>query len=51
MNMDVMFGDASAFNQDLSGWCVFYFSGLPGNFQAGVINWTLPQPVWGTCPQ
>lgn len=49
-NMDVMFYNALAFNQDLSGWCVTRIQSEPNNFDTGAASWTLPRPVWGTCP-
>ena len=49
-NMEGMFYNAVSFNQDLSGWCVSQFSTKPVGFDFGTSNWTLPQPVWGTCP-
>ena len=49
-NMDRMFWNASSFNQDLSGWCVKLIPTKPHLFDHGADNWTLPQPVWGTCP-
>ena len=45
-----MFYDALPFNQDLSGWCVTKISSKPGDFDSGAAGWTLPRPVWGTCP-
>ena len=48
--MDEMFDRASSFNQDLSGWCVTYFSSMPSSFDDDADSWTLPRPVWGTCP-
>jgi surface protein len=48
--MEAMFLNAVSFNQDLSGWCVANFVEQPPSFDAGAINWTLPRPVWGTCP-
>lgn len=48
--MDNMFWDATAFNQDLSGWCVRHIDSSPEHFDLGADNWTLPRPVWGTCP-
>jgi len=48
--MDYMFFKASAFNQDLSGWCVTNFpTGLPA-FDVDTPSWSSPKPVWGTCP-
>ena len=44
------FTGATAFNQDLSGWCVPSFDIEPALFSTGCSNWTLPKPVWGTCP-
>lgn len=49
-SMEGMFGNASAFNQDLSGWCVKQFDNTPLNFDTDTTVWTLPKPVWGTCP-
>ena len=49
-NMYQMFYDALPFNQDLSGWCVTKISSKPGDFDSGATSWTLPRPVWGTCP-
>ncbi|CAN0465410.1 unnamed protein product [Scytosiphon promiscuus] len=46
-----MFQLASVFNQDLSGWCVSYFSVQPSFFRSAANNWILPQPVWGMCSQ
>lgn len=49
-DMDDMFYDDHSFNQDLSGWCVDLISSEPTEFSDGTDSWTLPQPVWGTCP-
>ena len=49
-NMYSMFEYAASFNQDLSGWCVLNISSQPSSFDSGANNWTLPRPVWGTCP-
>ena len=49
-NMSDMFTDATAFNQDLSEWCVNnvkYYA----DFDKGATSWTLPRPVWGSCPR
>lgn len=48
--MGSMFLSASSFNQDLSGWCVTNIPTAPTNFATGATAWTLPKPVWGTCP-
>ena len=48
--MSDMFYNASAFNQDLSMWCVSNILITPAEFDTGATNWTLPRPVWGTCP-
>jgi surface protein len=48
-DMTRMFLGASAFNQDLSNWCVSNIPSLPVDFSSGAV-WTLPKPVWGTCP-
>ena len=45
-----MFSGAVAFNQDLSGWCVSLITAEPSGFDDGATAWTLPRPVWGTCP-
>jgi surface protein len=45
-----MFYNATSFNQDLSKWCVSNHQTTPYNFDTGATNWTLPRPVWGTCP-
>ena len=50
VDMDGMFVRAESFNQDLSGWCVDNIPALPLPFAQGTLLWTLPQPVWGTCP-
>ena len=44
------FESAKAFNQDLSLWCVAAFI-YHDNFDANTDAWTLPKPVWGTCPR
>ena len=49
-NMEYMFNGASTFNQDLSMWCVSNFPTMPYMFDLNATNWTLPKPVWGTCP-
>ena len=49
-SMTGMFNGATSFNQDLSGWCVSSSSTLPTDFDTGATSWTLPKPVWGTCP-
>ena len=48
--MTGMFINANSFNQDLSGWCVSLIASPPTNFATGASSWSLPQPVWGTCP-
>ncbi len=45
-----MFRNAADFNQDLSAWCVSQFSSEPYKFDDSTPSWTLPRPVWGTCP-
>ncbi len=49
--MSYMFYNASDFNQDLSGWCVTNITEKPLNFDNHTDSWTLPKPVWGTCPE
>ena len=46
-----MFSSTTSFNQDLSSWCVTNFTSEPNNFDTGATAWTLPKPVWGTCPE
>jgi hypothetical protein len=50
--MSGMFNSATAFNQDLSGWCVTPIPSAPSSFDTGATAWVLPssRPVWGTCP-
>lgn len=50
-SMDGMFTNAETFNQDLSGWCVPHIEESPISFDNNTPNWTLPKPVWGTCPR
>ena len=50
ISMTGMFYGASAFNQDLSGWCVTNIPTVPADFATGATAWSLPKPVWGTCP-
>lgn len=50
-NMNGMFVNANHFNQDLSQWCVTKIPSKPSRFDEGATSWTLPQPVWGTCPR
>ena len=49
-NMDNMFQGATAFNQDLSGWCVTNITLEPTNFSTGSPLTTENKPVWGSCP-
>ena len=49
-NMRHMFSYAATFNQNLSGWCVALIASEPSGFAVGADSWTLPKPVWGTCP-
>lgn len=50
-DMSRMFENATSFNQDLSGWCVSLIPTKPYNFDISASAWTLPRPVWGTCPR
>lgn len=47
-NMDYFVKDNTKFNQDLSKWCVIKIRIPPK--ETFPQNWTLPKPVWGTCP-
>lgn len=49
-NMRRMFYGAEEFNRDLSNWCVSQFPVEPEEFSQGASAWTLPKPIWGTCP-
>jgi hypothetical protein len=48
--MDSMFTLCTLFNQDLSNWCVTNIPSEPLQFSIGCSSWTLPKPIWGTCP-
>jgi hypothetical protein len=48
--MGSMFQGATKFNEDLSGWCVSGIATAPSFFATGATLFTLPKPVWGTCP-
>jgi surface protein len=49
-NMDLMFDSCVYFNQDLSRWCVSKITAPPLYFDYNTPAWTLPKPIWGTCP-
>lgn len=46
-----MFDGAVSFNQDLSQWCVPNLTTEPDSFDLGAVTWSLPKPVWGSCPR
>ena len=48
--MSFMFRSASAFNQDLSGWCVSNISSENLQFSTNSALTDANLPVWGTCP-
>jgi hypothetical protein len=48
--MQGVFYQASAFNQDISGWCVSNFSSEPPYFSQSSALQNANKPVWGTCP-
>jgi len=48
--MNFMFYGTTAFNQNLSGWCVSTITSEPGGFHDSAASWVLDRPVWGTCP-
>lgn len=50
-SMESMFERAVSFNQDLSQWCVPLITTAPIEFDSQASSWTLPRPVWGTCPR
>ena len=49
-NMDQMFFGSFSFNRDLSAWCVSNIPSRPFEFDSSARSWTLPRPIWGTCP-
>jgi surface protein len=49
-SMNDMFGFATSFNRNLSSWCVTLIPTVPSFFAGGASSWSLPKPVWGTCP-
>lgn len=49
-NMNFMLRLCTTFNQDLSGWCVSQFPSEPFLFSQNTFSWSLPKPIWGTCP-
>jgi len=48
--MGNMFYGATIFNQDLTDWCVSYFSSEPTGFKTSSALTAANTPVWGTCP-
>ena len=50
IDMVGMFNAAYSFNQDLKRWCVVKVQNKL-IFDNNALSWTLPKPVWGTCPQ
>lgn len=49
-SMTNAFSGCSKFNKDLSSWCVSEIPVEPIDFSKDTSLWTLPKPVWGTCP-
>jgi len=49
-DLTYMFQNATSFNQDLSSWCVPNALEEPTDFSSGASSWSLPKPIWGTCP-
>ena len=47
-NMEKMFREAIAYNQDLSSWSVNGVTNC-GDFSLGATSWTLPQPNFTNC--
>jgi hypothetical protein len=45
-----MFQNATAFNQNLSGWCVTEVTTEPTSFSTDSALTDANKPVWGTCP-
>lgn len=50
VDVGYMFENAVSFNQDLSRWCVSKIPAEQSHFASGARAWTLPKPIWGTCP-
>tara|TARA_B110001452_G_C15214214_1_gene421142 strand:- start:1222 stop:1368 length:147 start_codon:yes stop_codon:yes gene_type:complete len=48
--MEYMFYLATAFNQDLTSWCVSNILAEPANFSIFSELTYANKPVWGTCP-
>jgi len=49
-NMFSMFASASAFNQNLTGWCVTNITSEPELFAEDSALEEDNKPIWGTCP-
>ena len=47
--MEGMFRDATAFNQDLTSWCITNIAAEPANFATSSALTNAIKPVWGTC--
>jgi len=48
--MSSMFYGATAFNQDLTSWCVTNLAAEPEFFSTSSALTNANKPVWGTCP-
>jgi hypothetical protein len=48
--MSYMFESASAFNQDLTDWCVSNIASEPSSFATNSALTNANKPIWGTCP-
>jgi hypothetical protein len=48
--MGNMFYEATAFNQDLTGWCVTNITSEPVSFANNSALTDANKPIWGTCP-
>jgi hypothetical protein len=49
-DMTSMFSNATAFNQDLTSWCVTNIAAEPSGFATSSSSTNANKPVWGTCP-
>jgi len=49
-SMRSMFQQATAFNQDLTSWCVTNLAAEPASFATFSALTNANKPVWGTCP-
>ena len=51
VNLSYMFDGATAFNQDLTDWCIPNIYSIPNGFAANSSLSSANYPLWGTCTQ